>query len=229
MTERIALSRIHYPVTALGPGRRIGIWTQGCTIRCPGCISADTWARRPPTVSLDQAMRLVDPWLAQAAGITISGGEPFDQPRALLGLLERIRDRFDGDILVYTGYRRRSIASWLRRAEGLIDALISGPYRADLPQTLPVRGSDNQELDLLTPLGRQRFGGLLEPDQTTRPALDVMFDEDGTVWLAGIPRRGSLEDVSTALAAAGQQIVTSQDRRAGADPVAGERGQVGEA
>ena len=38
----LALSRMHFPVTTLGPGNRIGIWVQGCTIRCPGCVSADT-------------------------------------------------------------------------------------------------------------------------------------------------------------------------------------------
>ncbi|MCT5046402.1 radical SAM protein, partial [Pseudomonas aeruginosa] len=27
----------------MGTGRRLGIWFQGCSIRCPGCISADTW------------------------------------------------------------------------------------------------------------------------------------------------------------------------------------------
>ncbi|WP_461325238.1 4Fe-4S cluster-binding domain-containing protein [Bradyrhizobium diazoefficiens] len=43
MTIRISVSRIHFPVTTLGPGRRLGIWFQGCSIRCPGCISMDTW------------------------------------------------------------------------------------------------------------------------------------------------------------------------------------------
>ena len=44
---RMRLSRLHHPVTTLGPGRRAGIWFQGCTIRCPGCMSVDTWPRRP--------------------------------------------------------------------------------------------------------------------------------------------------------------------------------------
>lgn len=39
----LALSRMHFPVTTLGPGDRIGIWFQGCSIRCTGCISKDTW------------------------------------------------------------------------------------------------------------------------------------------------------------------------------------------
>ena len=40
----IRLNKAHYPVTALGPGRRIGLWLQGCALACPGCISQDSWA-----------------------------------------------------------------------------------------------------------------------------------------------------------------------------------------
>ena len=40
---KLQLNKAHFPVTALGPGRRIGIWVQGCSIQCPGCVSLDTW------------------------------------------------------------------------------------------------------------------------------------------------------------------------------------------
>ena len=50
------LSRIHFPVTTLGPGRRIGIWFQGCSIRCKGCVSADTWGTGKGGVSIDEIM-----------------------------------------------------------------------------------------------------------------------------------------------------------------------------
>lgn len=39
----IAINKIHFPVSTLGFGQRLGIWFQGCSIRCPGCISRDTW------------------------------------------------------------------------------------------------------------------------------------------------------------------------------------------
>ncbi len=74
------LSRIHFPVTTLGPGNRIGIWFQGCSIRCKGCISVDTWGMKKGSVSVDEIISVIDPWLDMADGITISGGEPFDQP-----------------------------------------------------------------------------------------------------------------------------------------------------
>ncbi len=33
------LNRIQYPVNNLGNGKRIGIWVQGCSLSCKGCIS----------------------------------------------------------------------------------------------------------------------------------------------------------------------------------------------
>src|SRR4051812_8784074 len=106
----LRLSRLHYPVTTLGPGRRAGIWFQGCTIRCPGCIAVDTWPDRP-----ERAVPVVEvlDWLAnlpaaEVDGVTISGGEPTEQPAALvelLGCIDRWRQAMAGDrdVLIFTG------------------------------------------------------------------------------------------------------------------------------
>lgn len=188
----LSLSRMHFPVTTLGPGRRIGIWFQGCSIRCPGCISADTWGPGHRRLSLEQLIEQITPWLHEAEGITISGGEPFDQLDALRSLLEGLRRLSELDILVYSGYSLEQLDEPLLQTKGLIDALISDPYIEALSQTMALRGSDNQRLSLLTPLGRARLGQyerLLEP---TDKALDLMFDENGSVWMAGIPRRDDL-------------------------------------
>lgn len=188
----LSLSRMHFPVTTLGPGRRIGIWFQGCSIRCPGCISADTWGPGHRRLSLEQLLEQITPWLHEAEGITISGGEPFDQLDALRSLLEGLRRLSKLDILVYSGYSLEQLDKSLLQTNGLIDALISDPYIEALSQTMALRGSDNQRLSLLTPLGRARLGDyerLLEP---TDKALDLMFDESGSVWMAGIPRRDDL-------------------------------------
>ena len=104
MTVRISVSRIHFPVTTLGPGRRLGIWFQGCSIRCPGCISMDTWAEGRGNTTVEEVVNSIIPWISKADGITISGGEPFDQPDALLELTARIRSKTEADILVFTGY-----------------------------------------------------------------------------------------------------------------------------
>lgn len=206
------LSRLHFPITALGPGKRVGIWFQGCSLRCPGCISADTWRPRRGRTTVASVVETMRPWLRDADGVTISGGEPFEQAGALVALLAAIRETFDGDILVYTGFELSELDGALRGTAGLIDALLTGPYRNDLPQTLPLRGSDNQALHRLTDLGRERFAACNAPSTDTAPALDAMFDADGTVWFAGIPRPGDFERLRVRLVAAGHSVAVSVER-----------------
>jgi len=186
----IAISRLHFPVTTLGPGRRIGIWFQGCSIHCPGCISTDTWATSQGLTTTESVIAALRPWLPHAEGITISGGEPFDQPDVLRILLQDLRDLTPADVLVYSGYPISALTEWLRKNPGLIDALISEPYDAGAEQTLPLRGSDNQRLHFISELGRERFSSFNRPIQTADRRLDVMFDQDGSVWLAGISQTG---------------------------------------
>lgn len=202
----IALSRMHFPVTTLGPGRRLGIWFQGCSIRCPGCISMDTWAVGRNEVSVDEIVAKSANWLQVADGITISGGEPFDQCDGLIELLRAFRARSPADVLVYSGYPIESLRGSLEEASGLIDALITDPFERSAPQTLPIRGSDNQRLHLLTQLGRARFSAYSAPDASRPPAFDLMFDEDGAIWLAGIPGREDFKRLRFLLEQAGHHV-----------------------
>jgi anaerobic ribonucleoside-triphosphate reductase activating protein len=206
----IALSRVHFPVTALGPGRRLGIWFQGCSIRCPGCISGDTWRFSADGIEVPQVVEQLQGWLEVCSGVTISGGEPFDQPEALVELLRHIRARRQTNVLVYTGHPLEDINPVLQRTQGLIDALISDPYRLHETQTKPLRGSDNQRLHLLTPLGADLFSRYVGESAQSERLLDVMFDEHGTAWFAGVPQRGDLPRLHAILAQQGHQAHTSQ-------------------
>jgi anaerobic ribonucleoside-triphosphate reductase activating protein len=207
------LSRIHFPVTTLGPGRRIGIWFQGCSIRCKGCVSADTWGTGKGGVSVDEIMDVISPWLQEAEGITISGGEPFDQPEALIHLLAQIRSTTSIDIFVYSGHPFEKIALTVEKCQGTIDALISDPYDENASQTLALRGSDNQRLHFLTPLGETRFRPFERALKSSDKTFDIMFDEAGTIWLAGVPRRDDMRRLKTILAKEGHLAVTTQDER----------------
>ena len=73
---RLQLSRLHFPVTTLGVGRRIGVWFQGCSIRCPGCVSLDTWDPAHGTTTVEDVVTAIGPWLEAADGLTVSGGTP---------------------------------------------------------------------------------------------------------------------------------------------------------
>ena len=189
----LALSRVHFPVTSLGPGRRVGVWFQGCSIRCPGCVSLDTWAMRAPETAVATLLDGLQAIAPEADGLTVSGGEPFDQPEALHALLLGWRTRHQGTVLVYSGYPYETLTPRLAVWNGLIDALITDPLRLDVPQTLPLRGSDNQRFHLFTEAGRSAFTNWDRPQPDAPPSLDVMVDaEAGTVYLAGIPRRGDM-------------------------------------
>lgn len=208
----IRLSRVHFPVTTLGPGRRLGIWFQGCSLRCAGCVSADTWAPGRHSMAVAELVAQLLPWLDEAEGITISGGEPFDQPEALIALLRALKAHSPLDIFVFTGHPVERLADALVQAQGLLDALMSDPFDIQAPQTRALRGSDNQRLHVLTDLGRTRFAAYdrdLTPDDRT---LDLMFDDDGTVWLAGIPRRDDVLRLHDLLETQGHDVVVTADR-----------------
>lgn len=208
----LTISRIHFPVTTLGPGRRIGIWFQGCSIRCPGCISSDTWVKTPHNTTVGEVLNLCEEYRDAAEGITISGGEPFEQSDALLELLVGTRKFIpdQADVLVYSGKTFREIVPFLDQCSGLIDALISEPYLLSAGQTKPLTGSDNQMLHLLTSLGRERYQSYQRLRVAEDDRIDVQFDSSGVVWMAGIPRRGDLERLRMTLSQQGITIHTSE-------------------
>jgi anaerobic ribonucleoside-triphosphate reductase activating protein len=156
-------------------------------------------------------MEAVTPWLFQADGITISGGEPFDQPQALRALLHDLRARSAVDILVYSGYSVEALEPMLLDMNGLIDALITDPYDHNAPQSLALRGSDNQRLHFLTEYGRTRLSAFERETSTTDKRFDLMMDEDATVWLAGIPARDDFGRLKHLLARDGHRAITTED------------------
>ena len=97
------IGKILFPITTLGPGKRLGIWTQGCTRFCHGCSN-------PELQTFDQTkdvavQKIFDGTIdMQYDGVTISGGEPFAQTSELRKLVELFANAGVEDILIYTGY-----------------------------------------------------------------------------------------------------------------------------
>lgn len=206
--SKISLSRIHYPVTTLGPGKRVGVRFQGCSIRCSGCISVDTWAHDENVTDVAQVLVALSAWVGVSDGLTVSGGEPFEQPEALAALLQGWRTLAATDILVFTGFDFPEIGPFLAVHPGLIDAVVSGPFDRHASQTLALRGSDNQEIHVLTPAGRH-FAAYDRQARADDRRLDVMFDDSGAVWLAGIPDRNDMARLRKSLRADGHEVVLS--------------------
>ncbi|RWB93113.1 MAG: radical SAM protein [Mesorhizobium sp.] len=204
----VSISRVHFPVTTLGPGRRVGVWFQGCSIRCPSCISADTWTPGRGMTTVDAVLDTLALWARGAEGLTVSGGEPFEQSEALSALLRGWRQLSPGGVLAFTGFELDAVAPWLAANPGLIDAVMTGPYDRSAPQTMALRGSDNQKLHVMSALGAQ-FSAFDRPATIEDRRLDVMFDAEGGAWFAGIPAHGDFQRFRQGLKAEGHRVILS--------------------
>jgi len=206
---KIQINKVHYPVTTLGPGRRLGIWFQGCSLHCPGCVSRDTWQSGSDheTTIIALLTQLHDLTGGRPDGVTISGGEPFEQPSALLALLHGFsqwpaRQRRELDILVYSGLSLETLESRHRAILDIVDVVIADPYVTSLAPGGRLRGSVNQRLSVRTSLGRSRFSDGFKTEESAPAALQVTVDERH-VWIIGIPRPGDLTTVERAAARRG--------------------------
>ena len=140
-------------ITVLGPGCRFAVWVQGCNRHCIGCIAKDAQSFDGGTsvrVS-DLAAEIIE---SHSEGLTVSGGEPFLQSEALVGLIEHVRKFIDAGVIVYTGFTYDFLHSKgtesQRKLLSYIDVLIDGEYRIELDDAKPHRGSSNQQILFLT-------------------------------------------------------------------------------
>lgn len=151
------VARILYPVKVLGPGNRIGLWLSGCHRGCPGCSNPELWEQREEQRISVQRLSEILHRLAEehtVDGITITGGEPFEQTGEMHGLLTLIGD-ITADVLIYTGFALEELEARgdpeTAAALGWTAVLIDGAYRQELNGALPLRGSQNQRIHCFRP------------------------------------------------------------------------------
>lgn len=222
MPKLIRINKAHYPVTVLGPGRRIGIWMQGCSIGCKGCVSQDTWAADPKmNIALDNLLN----WCFQVGagaldGVTISGGEPFDQPRALTAFLDGL-DQWrkkrvaagggDFDLLCYSGYPLATLQKRFPQILARLDAVIPEPYVEALPQGSIWCGSGNQRLIALSARGKAVYSPWIEAPPPEKQIQVTV--EKGRIFMIGIPARDDMEKLEELCAARGLKLDAVSWRR----------------
>ena len=174
---------------ANGPGRRMVIWFQGCTLGCPGCFNPATHATAPRwQVSSEALVEQIVAGAQHIEGLTISGGEPLKQPAALLQVLSAVRTRTTLSILLFSGYTLPEIRQMPLGPPILaqVDVLIAGRYVQTRHLARGLLGSTNQTVHLLT----ARY--TLEEIERV-PLAEVWIDATGNVSLSGIapPLHGS--------------------------------------
>jgi len=156
------------PVTeAEGPGRRFALWVQGCSIRCAGCCNPHLFdAGGGRAMAVSSVVDLIRRSAERIEGITLLGGEPFEQAGPLSRVARGARD-LGLSVMTFSGYTLDELRS-RGGAEALLaqtDLLVDGRYDAAQPETgRRWAGSANQRFHFLTAryspgieLGRERM------------------------------------------------------------------------
>lgn len=136
-----------------GPGLRMVLWTQGCEHQCIGC-------HNPQTHNLSGGYEIdsndIIDQLQSAKlqkGLTLSGGEPFLQAKAILPIAQAAK-QLELDVWAYTGFTWGQLhaSSNPQRQYQLellqwIDILVDGRFNHDKKSAqLRYRGSSNQRI-----------------------------------------------------------------------------------
>lgn len=134
---------------ANGPGIRTSIFVTGCSLNCKNCFNKDyqnpsfgnLWTEKEDELLISY---LSDP---NVAGLTILGGEPFENAQGLISLLKKIKT--NKSIWIYSGYTYDYLIKNDDTLEllKLVDVLVDGPFIESMKDlNLYFRGSRNQRI-----------------------------------------------------------------------------------
>lgn len=136
---------------ANGPGIRTTIFVTGCTHKCPNCFNeeyqdfnfGDPWTRK----ETDEVIE--DLKLDEVKGLTVLGGEPFQNEVDLLQVLRDIKKEVQKEIWIFSGYTYEEILKDQDKKKLLeeCDVLVDGRFVEALKDlSLRFRGSSNQRI-----------------------------------------------------------------------------------
>lgn len=189
LTGRALPWRVHSVLPrslANGPGQRFVVWSQGCALACPGCFNPETHAGADGTTRT--VGEVVDAALAEVPdieGVTLTGGEPLEQPEAVAAFCAGLRAGADLGVIVLTGFTRAEIErdSAMTRAVAGADLVVAGRYNQRLRVAAGLRGSANKEYwDRTGRYAPAALGGV--------PDVEVHIGADGMVTVTGIAAPG---------------------------------------
>ncbi|MEO8840726.1 MAG: 4Fe-4S single cluster domain-containing protein [Kofleriaceae bacterium] len=139
---------------AEGPGHRFAVWLQGCSIRCPGCCNPEMFDQRrgEAMTAAELAAKIPE----SVEGVTLLGGEPFEQAGEAAEFVRLAKAR-GLTCMVFSGYTIDELQARDDSAQLLdqVDVLVDGRYDRDRPEPTPPEGrrwigSANQVMHYLT-------------------------------------------------------------------------------
>lgn len=179
--EQLRVARVLHGTTAEGPGLRTAIWFQGCRIQCKGCINPHLFS--PRGGNLMYSRDVIDGAVAAGVeGLTLIGGEPFDQPASGAALASAAQEQGLG-VIAFSGYEYEFLLDRDDATMALLaatDLLIDGPYLTGNPEVhRALVGSSNQRFIHLS--GRYNA---YKPEIVAN-RIDVRILPDGSIDVAG--------------------------------------------
>lgn len=133
-----------------GPGIRLAVFVQGCPHHCPGCHNPHTWDSSAGYITGTDFILHEYRSNPLLSGITLTGGEPMEQPKAMR-ILAREVHALGGNVWCYTGYTLEQLREKkdkdINNLLNEIDVLVDGPFVESLRDLeLQWRGSSNQRI-----------------------------------------------------------------------------------
>lgn len=131
-----------------GEGIRFVIWVQGCKHNCKGCQNKETHDfSGGKLVDVEDIKKEIDNLNIQR-GITISGGEPFEQAVECMEIAKYTKE-LGYSVWVYTGYTFEELVKDEVKLKFLqqVDILVDGKFKIEERDlSLNFRGSRNQRI-----------------------------------------------------------------------------------
>lgn len=185
----IQIAQIRTATRAEGPGKRLALWTQGCSLKCHGCFNPHLWmSDKSKERDVSEVITQIEMQLAtepDIEGLSFLGGEPFNQA----GALAEIGHYFRGlgySLTTFTGFTYESLLSQsklnhdFRKLLSEIDLLIDGPFIENrLDKLRPWLGSTNQQYRFLT----DRYS--MKDIDSSADSIEITVDETGEVLING--------------------------------------------
>ncbi|MDR0653715.1 MAG: radical SAM protein [Synergistaceae bacterium] len=190
---------LHWPILALGPGKRLGLWVQGCSIHCEGCISRATWPfDEKRAVGVRKLLRKIARVFEteHLDGLTVSGGEPFDQGEAFPAFLKGLRKLGINDVLVFSGYKHDDLLARYPEIPELLTTLVDSPFELGNETDAAWKGSGNQTMTLFRPEYQDRYSRWAA---AKKGGLQIVSDAE-IVAVAGIPYQRDVPGIKEKIA-----------------------------
>lgn len=179
----------------LGYGKRLVIWVAGCPFRCPRCIQPDYLPKNSgKDISISELTNVVNQYLNQLDGITISGGEPLWQADGLMLFLETIPRSLDK--MVFTGYRYDELNNSQLRCLSYFDLVVDGRFNQDKKGDFLWRGSSNQ--NFYSPTNKYSNDDIQMFTDKSSAGIQIIVNKN-SMYFYGIPIGSELDHINTKL------------------------------